>query len=311
MPPFPKEASERHRSAAVVLLSAALYGISPILMKVALGYGMSPVLLLALRSLIAIPLLSIALVLSRALALPPRRHALSLLLMGATLMPLQIYGFILGLKYLPVSSVAVLAALYPLHVAWIAWLFLGERIRWPDVPVLALVIAGAVLVTGQTPALGRTPGLAALAVTTLASAIYAVAARRVLQDVEPLAALTVLLPASGAIFIAVSVFAGEWGTPIQAPALWATVGSGLLAGVSAPLLLLHGFRRLPAAHVAVLSSFEPVITVLLGVVVLGDRLSPVQALGAVSIIGGIATLQVFHTARAEALPVAARTSTDT
>jgi drug/metabolite transporter (DMT)-like permease len=286
------------RSAAIVLLSATLYGVSPILMKVALDAGMTPVQVLAVRTVIAVPVLWVVLALMGALALPPRDRILSLVLMGGLLIPLQAYGFVFGLHYLPVSSVAVLAALYPLHVAWIAWIALGERIRWPDVPVLALVIAGAALVAGQAPRLGRVEGLAALGVTTLSAAVYAVSARRVLRDVAPLAALNVLLATSGAIFALVGVLAGQWGVPAHRPALWATAASGFLAGVFAPLLLLHGFRRLPAAHVAVLSSFEPVVTVSLGVVLLGDRLSAIQALGGACIIGGIAILQVLRTARA-------------
>lgn len=282
----------------IVLLSATLYGISPILMKVALSAGMTPIQVLAVRTVIAVPVLWIVLALTKALVLPPRGRVGPLLLMGGILIPLQAYGFVFGLSYLPVSSVAVLAALYPLHVAWIAWIVLRERIRWTDVPVLLLVIAGATLVAGQAPTLGRAEGLAALSVTTLTAAIYAVSARRVLQDVEPLAALNVLLATSGAIFAVVGVLSGQWRLPAHMPALWATAASGFLAGVFAPLLLLHGFRRLPAAHVAVLSSFEPVVTVSLGVLLLSDRLSAIQALGGLCIIGGIAILQVLRTSRA-------------
>lgn len=298
MPRDSHEGREKHQANAVVLLSATLYGISPILMKVALGYGMSPVQVLAVRSMIAIPLLWIALVLAKALVWPSRGQLRSLLLMGGALMPVATYGFIFGLKYLPVSSVAVLIALHPLHVAWIGWIVLGERIRWADVPVLLLVIAGAIMVAGQAPSLGRTPGLIAVSVAILASAVYSVTARRVLQAVEPLAALNVLLPTAGIVFVAIGLLTGQWHLPDHTPVLLATAGSGLLAGVFAPLLILHGFRRLPVAHVAVLGSFEPVVTVSLGVLFLGDRPSAIQVLGALCILGGIAILQVLRTSRA-------------
>ena len=299
------------RSAAIVLLSATLYGISPILMKVALNAGMTPIQVLAVRTVIAVPVLWVVLALTGLLVLPPRGRLTPLLLMGGVLIPLQAYGFVFGLKYLPVSSVAVLVALYPLHVAWIGWIVLGERIRWTDAPVLLLVIAGAILVAGQTPSLGKMAGLVAVTMTTISAGIYAVAARRVLQDVEPLAALNVLLATSGLIFAVVATLTGQWGLPAYRPALWATVASGFLAGVFAPLLLLHGFRRLPAAHVAVLSSFEPVVTVSLGVLLLHDRLSAIQVLGGLCIIGGIATLQVLRTARATYQASAERRSSTT
>jgi len=286
------------RSAGIVLLAATFYGVSPILMKVALDDGMTPIQLLAVRTAIAVPVLWVFLALVKAFVLPPRDRLKPLLLMGGVMIPIQAYGFVFGLNYLPVSSVAVLVALYPLHVAWIGWIVLGERIHWTDAPVLLLVIAGAVLVAGQTPSLGKTAGLVAVTMTTISAGLYAVAARRVLQNVEPLAALNVLLGTSGAVFTLVALVTGQWKLPAHPPALWATAASGMAAGVIAPMLMLHAFRRLQAAHVAVLSSFEPVVTVSLGVLLLNDRLSLIQLLGGLCIIGGIAMLQFLRTSRA-------------
>lgn len=218
------------RSAGIVLLSATLYGVSPILMKVALDAGMTPIQVLAVRTVIAVPVLWIVLGLLGALGLPPRDRLPSLVVMGGLLIPLQAYGFVFGLHYLPVSSVAVLAALYPLHVAWIAWLVLGERIRWTDVPVLLLVIVGAALVAGQAPRMGRLEGLAALSVTTLSAAVYAVFARRVLRDAAPLAALNVLLATSGAVFALVGVLTGQWGVPGPPPRAVGDGGLGVPGG---------------------------------------------------------------------------------
>lgn len=311
MPVVPTGNPEGPSSAAIVLLAATLYGVSPILMKIALDAGMTPIQVLAVRTVIAVPMLWVVLALTKSLVLPPRSRLTPLLLMGGVLIPIQAYGFVFGLNYLPVSSVAVLVALYPLHVAWIAWIVLGERIRWAEAPVLLLVIAGAILVAGQTPSLGKAAGLVAVTMTTVSAGLYAVTARRVLQNVEPLAALNVLLATSGLIFAFVATLTGQWGLPAHTPALWATAASGMLAGVLAPLLMLHAFRRLAAAHVAVLSSFEPVVTVSLGVILLNDRLSVIQALGAVCIVGGIAILQVLRTARAAYQASADRRSSTT
>jgi drug/metabolite transporter (DMT)-like permease len=227
------------------------------------------------------------------------------------LIPLQAYGFVFGLNYLPVSSVAVLVALYPLHVAWIAWIVLGERIHWTEAPVLLLVIVGAILVAGQTPTLGKGAGLVAVTAPTISAGLYAVAARRVLQDVEPLAALNVLLGTSGVVFTLAAIVSGQWTLPAHPPALLATAASGVAAGVIAPMLMLHAYRRLQAAHVAVLGSFEPVVTVSLGVLLLNDRLSAIQLLGGLCIIGGIALLQLLRTSRAAYQASADRRSSTT
>jgi drug/metabolite transporter (DMT)-like permease len=113
------------------------------------------------------------------------------------------------------------------------------------------------------------------------------------------------------VFTLVAVVTGQWRLPAHPPAFWATAASGVAAGVIGPMLMLHAYRRLQAAHVAVLSSFEPVVTVSLGVILLNDRLSVIQLVGGLCIIGGIVLLQLLRTARASYQASADRRSSTT
>jgi drug/metabolite transporter (DMT)-like permease len=60
--------------------------------------------------------------------------------------------------------------------------------------------------------------------------------------------------------------------------------------------VLAGLRSLPAARAAMLGTLEPVITVVLSVLLLDDRLTAVRALGMAIVIGGIALVQARHPA---------------
>lgn len=287
--------------ALLILLSAVVYGASPILIKVAYAYGAPPLAVLAIRYLVAAALIWSAIAAGRLrLGMPPR-VLLGVAVVGTTLVPVQVFAFLLALFHLPASTTSVLGYTYPLHVAWMGALFLGERLPRAEWLALGAVVLGAGLVMGETPALALGPGLGALLVATMTSALYYVVARRVVRDAGPVAAMGVILLGAAVVFSAAAAFTGELSLGYPPQALLAIAATGVTASLVAPLLLLAGLRFLPAARAAMLGTLEPVITVVLSVLLLDDRLTPVRAVGMAIVIGGIALVQVRRPAPAGAV----------
>jgi len=76
---------------------------------------------------------------------------------------------------------------------------------------------------------------------------------------------------------------------------WAVgVGIALVPTMVAISLFLAGLPRVGAARAALLSTWEPVVTVVLAVVILGDRLSLLQVLGGVLVIVAVIVVQAAH-----------------
>ncbi len=274
----------------LILISAVLYGVSPILAKVAYAYGVSTLTVLALRSTFGAAGLWLGLAVTRTPIRPPLASLPPLLIMGTTLIPVQVFSYFFALVWLPASTASVLVYTYPLHVAWMGWFFLGERIRLDEIAVLGAVVAGALLVAGQTVVGSSSVGLAAIGVATVTAALYMVVARRVVRDVLPVTAMAIMGPASALVYWGAGLAAGMLGLTMPVPALLAILGSAALANLAAPVLLLSGLRALPAARAAMLGTLEPVVTVCLSVVLLGDVLTPLRAAGIAIVIGGIAVL---------------------
>jgi len=284
----------------LILVSALLYGISPILAKVAYAYGVSTLTLLTARSGFATACLWLGLVATRTSIRLPSASLAALLVTGMTLIPIQVFGYFWALAAFPASSASVLVYTFPLHVAWMGWIFLGERIRPDEVGILIGVVAGALLVAGQTPVpVGGNLQLVALAVSTLTAALYMVVVRRIVRDVEPVTAMAVLAPASAVIYWAAGLSTGQLHLSMPPAAIGATLGSAALANIAAPLLLLSALRTVPAARAAMLGTVEPVITVSLSVIFLGDTMTLLRALGIAIVIGGIALL---HVRRSSGMP---------
>ena len=69
----------------------------------------------------------------------------------------------------------------------------------------------------------------------------------------------------------------------------ATLGPGALAG----LAFVWGLRRIPAAHASTLTLLEPLVSILLGAALLGERLAPRALVGAALILlGAVVVMRV-------------------
>jgi drug/metabolite transporter (DMT)-like permease len=76
---------------------------------------------------------------------------------------------------------------------------------------------------------------------------------------------------------------------------WAVaVGIALFPTMLAISLFMAGLPRVGAARAALVSTVEPVITVVLAVVLLGDRLAAVQVMGGVLVLLAVIVIQAAH-----------------
>ena len=276
----------------LILISAVLFGISPILTKIAYGYGVSPLTVLAVRTTFAAICLWIGLLFSGRRVRVSLSTLAYLVVLGSTLLPFQVFAYFQALAYMPASSASILGYTYPLHVAWMGWLFLRERVRCSELIILAAILLGAVLVARQTPVLGELRALLAIGTATLSFALYLVIARRLLQDVHPLTVMAVLLPVSAAAFCGAALTQGQLRINIPLPALLATLGSAALAGLVGPLLQFWGLRSTAAARTAMLGMLEPVVTVSLSILLLNDAMTLLRGIGIAIVMSGIVTLQL-------------------
>ncbi|MEP6680286.1 MAG: DMT family transporter [Chloroflexota bacterium] len=190
-----------------------------------------------------------------------------------------------------------------LIVPVLAWLFLRER---PDGRVLLsipLVIAGVILISGvlgkgaygADPTLGVLLGIG----TGFAYAAFLLVQRRANRDVRR--------PA-GPLFdatLAAAIGAGVIGFPLGELDLipsWPAHGWLLLLALGVQvggwLLISISLPRLDAALTSVMLTIQPVASVLLGIVLLGEAPSELQLLGVLAILSGlaVATLRPRRTA---------------
>lgn len=283
------------RSAAliVVIASAACFATLAVLTRLAYAEGGRPLPLLSWRFAIAATLMMVLLALRQRGALIrglrdlPRYAALSFTGYGAASI-----CFFFALQHITASVATVLLYAYPAIVALAEAALDRERIPASRLGAIGLTFAGCALAAGLLDAtivvnlLGVLLALGA----ALGYALFTVLSDRLAGDRPRLVlmAYTFMLSALGVGLITVIV--GEPLSPVGwSPALWVVLTLIVLVPTyAAVMLFLRGVSELGASRAALVSTMEPVFTVVLAVAILGERLTVAQSVGALMVIAGIA-----------------------
>lgn len=180
---------------------------------------------------------------------------------------------------LPGGVAATFGATQPLLVAALALPLLGERpTAWRLGWGVAGVVGVTVVVLGPTAALSPVGVLAGLTATA-SMALGTVFSKRWGRPVGPVAYAGWLLTAGGVLIVPVAV-AVEGAMPaVDGPALAGLAWLSLAGSLVAYTLWFRGVGSLPAGAVSFLPLIAPLVAAVLGWAVLGQGLTPLQALG--------------------------------
>jgi drug/metabolite transporter (DMT)-like permease len=202
------------------------------------------------------------------------------------------YALFEGYARAPVALVTLLFFAYPLLTVVGAAVLFRERIGARKAAVLAVALAGVVMLVGVPDSatwVGVVLGLvAAVCVASLIlSSRYLLAHR----ELAPLA-LSGLMFTSPAIGLAL-VWPGRAPDLTLDGAAWGWALCAVLVAATFPIGLYYtGVSRTEAGVVGLLSSVEPLVSVLLAFLVLDESLGAVQAVGGVLVLGAVVALSL-------------------
>jgi len=273
--------------AAWVVASAIGFGTLGILGKVAFASGASTAAVLFLRFLIAGMLMS-ALMLALRLPWPRGRDLVILVAMGGIGYVGQAFCYFSALRHASAGLTALLLYLYPAFVT-LASAFLGrQRLTLLKAVAVAASLAGIMLTVSDGLA-GTPAGIAYGAGAALIYTGYILVGEQVTRRTGAISAATVIMLAAAAIFGAALLFnGGSWpGSPLG----WGAVaGIAILATVVPMVGFFAGMQRLGATDAATLSTLEPVVTLLLAALFLGESLGAVELAGASLVLAAVVVL---------------------
>jgi len=278
---------------AAVLFAAASWGMSGVFVKW-LGAEVE-ILALALafwRDLATFLILAAGVGLFRPGWLRVRRSDLGwLFALGASLGTFHVF-WNLGVFLNGAAVATVQQAAMPAIVAAVAWLIWGESLTWTKIAAIILTFLGTVLVSGLdiigeanlSPA-GLLVGLA-IPITYAAWILFG---KTVRATYNPITTLTYAFGFGALVLLPFQFFTPQpWPVPASG-LLWFT-GLIFVATIIPFSAYTFALGRLPASVASILAMSEIAFVAAYAYILLGERLTISQILGAVLVVGGVLLL---------------------
>jgi drug/metabolite transporter (DMT)-like permease len=279
--------SSRFTGILQVVGASAAFGSMAIFAKLAYQSGLKPEQLLFWRFLLAALALA-PWVIAKKLPWPPLKQLVGLMLMGGIGYVGMSACYFHALNYAAAGTVALLLYVYPALVLVLARLFLKEALSPRRLAALVLSVSGLAITVGLAfsgQPLGYVLGIAA----AFTYASYIVAGSRIGNGVDPLVSALVVCASAAAVFGVLSAWQG-FAAPHGADGWSATLLLALVSTVAAIALFLAGLQKIGAASTSLVSTVEPVVTLLLAASVLGEKLTLAQGLGGALILSAVALI---------------------
>lgn len=279
--------SQRLTGALFVLLSAAGFGVLGIFGKLAFSSGVSIDTLLMLRFAIAGLLMSILMVMLR-LSWPKGRDLLILAAMGAIGYVGQAFCYFSALQHASAGLTALLLYLYPALVTLASAALGRQKLTLSKLLAVIATLVGILLTVS-----GGLSGTVSGVIYGISAAViytgYILTGELVTRRTGAIPAATVIMLTAAAVFGITALFNGIH-LPIGLTGWGAVAGIALLSTIVPMVGFFAGMQRIGAADAATLSTFEPVVTLAMAALLLGESLNQLQLFGAGLVICAVIAL---------------------
>ena len=274
----------------LIAISAASFGTLAIFGRYAYNDGMNIYTVLFLRFGVSASFMTVILLLRKE-HFPRGKILAQLVGMGALGYVGQSFMYMTAINYASAGLVALLLYLYPFFVAILATIFLHEKITIIKVIALTLALFGTALTVG--PVSGQLIGALMAITAALIYSIYIIVGTNVMKHVSPVQSSTVIFASAGAVYGLLTLVNGAH-FPASNSGWLAMLGIIIISTIIPVVTFLAGLERIGPTNAAMLSTLEPIVTVLLAAWLFGDKLLPIVMLG-----GGLILVAVILLTRSE------------
>jgi drug/metabolite transporter (DMT)-like permease len=274
----------------LIAISAAFFGTLAIFGRFLYAEGVDTFTMLFLRFGIAACIM-IFILLLRKETFPRGKILLQLIGMGALGYAGQSFSYLTAIKYASAGLVALLLYLYPIFVFTLSVIVLREKVTWIKIVALILALLGTALAVD--PAGGQLNGILLAISAALIYSVYIIVGTNVMKHVSVVQSSVVIFASAGSVYGILMTVNGTH-FPTTNTGWLGIAGIVLIATVIPVIAFLAGLERIGPTNAAMLSTLEPVVTVLLAGLIFGERLETIAILG-----GGLILVAVILLTRSD------------
>jgi drug/metabolite transporter (DMT)-like permease len=301
-----------------VSLSVVSWGASFVATKVALRDA-QPVTVVWLRFAMGLVILGAAVIARKQLALPQRKDLAYFVLLGFIGITFHQWLQSTGLLTAQATTTAWIVATSPIFIALLGGLFLKEKLGWLRVGGVALAFLGVLLVVSKgnlgSLMIGSviTTGDILVLISAPNWAVFSVLSRSGLKQ-HPAARMMFFVMLFGWLFSSVLFFSGPGIGDIGHLTLDGWVGVtflGIICSGFSYIFWYDALQALPASQVGVFLYLEPLVTVMVAAILLGEPLLLSSLVGGAIILLGVWIVNRRVSVENETVPAIPTTPSET
>jgi len=274
--------TQKYIGFVLVIISATSFGFMAIFGTYANQNGLSVEVILLFRFLIAAVLMNIY-ILARKKTYPSGKSLLLLIAMGSIGYAAQSFSFFTALELIGASLTSILLYLHPAMVFILSIFLLKLKIKKSEFLALILATSGTVLVIGLKLQNINFIGIMFGITAAVVYAFYIVIGSKVTKGLDAFTASTVIISSSAFVYITNAIT-----NDILMPATleqWKWLFAiAIISTIVAIVTFFAGMKIIGPVKASMISTFEPIVTVVCSFWLLNESLDIYQMLGAILII---------------------------
>ena len=276
-----------------VMLAGAGYGTGPWFAQNLERNGANPMGFLTARFVISAALLIVIRLVRMGVAnMPNTTDALKIFFLGAYGFFISPLLYFIALHDLDSGLVVVIFYIYPAIAVLLSWMFYKHKPNLVIKICLFTTLTGVWLTAGQVGD-GNLRGIMMTLLSAITHAIYVVAAGSISKKADPLTMLTIALTGAASAFVLVSL-AGPSSLdpefPINQTGWMLILAMAFLITIVATALFFAGIKRIGPGVTSMVETFEAVVTISIGMLLMNESVTAIQILGTVTVLGSIVAI---------------------
>jgi len=274
----------------LVILSAVIFGTMPLMAKFIYASGVNSLTLVLLRNILSLPVIAVlAKLTGRSLKIDKNTvPSISLIaLMGSCVTPILLFS---SYKFIPSGTATVFHFIYPAVVFVAEFVFLKKKLKLTNFVSLVLCIVGVCMFYAPGQKLDLTGSLIAL-LSGVTYAIYIVLLSEFKhKEISGFVFGFYVTAVCSIVMLFALLISGKLMLPSTMFGWLMSFVFAVAVNVGAVILFQKGTFLTGGARASILSTFEPITSVLAGIAFLGEPVGFATIVGTILVIaGGIIT----------------------
>lgn len=266
------------------MLSASAFGVMPILAKVAYSGGANAITVLIFRFFFAAIMVAILMKIKRVKFKITKKQFKDIFLYGGIGSAATCFTLFLSYNYMSVGLATTLHFIYPIVVTLLSFLIFKEKISKPKIIALLISAVGIYLLVGGGNAKVQFTGVFLALISGIFYSFYILGvAHSSINDMNVFCVTFYLSLVTSFILIVSSLVTRSFVTNLKAYSVLAGIGIAFISTVIALMAFLKGVKIIGPSNAAVLSTLEPIVGLILGVIILHEKLTGVTIFGSILI----------------------------